>query len=127
MCPGLQDYVIEYIDGVKVKQQKRLLLANLKDLFILYREHSNHIIGFSQFCELRPKFCVTPGSQGVHSVCVCAIHQNTKLMFSVTGCRLDYQDMMAKVVCEIQSTECKLHRSPYCPGTEGVTHAIEDV
>ena len=37
-------------------------------------------IGLSKFCSLRPKWCVTISSSGTHSVCVCTVHQNTKLI-----------------------------------------------
>lgn len=35
--------------------------------------------------------------------------------------------MMAKIVCDIQSAECMLHRFPNCPRREAVTQAIQDV
>ena len=37
-------------------------------------------IGFSKFAELRPRYCVLAGASGTHSVCICTIHQNVKLM-----------------------------------------------
>ena len=43
-------------------------------------------IGFSKFAELRPKHCILAGASDMHSVCVCTIHQNVKLM--LLGARL---------------------------------------
>ena len=64
-----------------VHKQKRLLLCNLKELYCAYKEkYPHHKVGLSKFCKLRPKWCVTVSSSGSHSVCVCEIHQNTKLM-----------------------------------------------
>ena len=37
-------------------------------------------IGFSKFADLRPEYYVLAGSSGTHSVCVCTVHQNVKLM-----------------------------------------------
>ena len=39
-------------------------------------------VGFSKFADLRPKHCVLAGASGTHSVCVCTIHQNVKLMIN---------------------------------------------
>lgn len=39
-----------------------------------------NICSFSKFAELRPRNCVLAGASGTHTVCVCAIHQNVKLM-----------------------------------------------
>ena len=37
-------------------------------------------VGFSKFADFHPKHCVLAGASGTHSVCVCTIHQNVKLM-----------------------------------------------
>lgn len=37
-------------------------------------------ISFSAFAKLKPKNCILAGAAGTHSVCVCVIHQNVKLM-----------------------------------------------
>ena len=77
LMPGAKDYVSI---ARNVHQQKCLLLCNLKELYQSYKEKfSQHKIGLSKFCELQPKWCVTISS-GTHSVCVCTVHQNTKLI-----------------------------------------------
>lgn len=83
MMPGKKDYVtIRNKDG-KVQIQKRLVLANLQEIYQLFKEKfPASQIGFSKFCELRPKNCILAGKSGTHTVCVCTLHQNIKLMMS---------------------------------------------
>ena len=81
ICPGKKDYVSVKVNGVKEQRQKRLLLVNVKELHIEYLKETGDKIGFSTFAaELRPKWCVPVSSTGMHSVCVCEIHQNVKLL-----------------------------------------------
>ena len=78
LMPGKKDFV-----SIKrnVHKQKRLLLCNLKELYAHFKEHNPDVsIGFSKFCSLRPKWCVTVESSGTHSVCVCTYHQNAILL-----------------------------------------------
>ena len=64
-------------------KKKKLILSNLKELFNSFRlEHSDKKIGFSTFASMRPKHCILAGASGTHTICVCAIHQNVKLMIS---------------------------------------------
>ena len=39
-------------------------------------------MGFPKFASLRPKWCITVGPKGAHSVCVWTAHQNLKLLLS---------------------------------------------
>lgn len=84
ILPGKKD-CIKTVDenGNKILEQKRLLLCTLKELYVLFNgEHPDHSIGFSTFAKFRPKCCLLAGSSGTHSVCVCSIHQNVKLLIS---------------------------------------------
>lgn len=80
--PGMKDYVsCRNSRNQKIHVQKRLILSNLKELFEFFREEYPSIaIGFSSFAALRPEHCVFAGQGGTHTVCVCPIHQNVKLM-----------------------------------------------
>ncbi len=128
MCPGQKDYVTLRVDGEKVRQQKRLLLANMKELYSAFKEKTQQKVGFAKFCELRPKLCITVGAKGTHSVCVCEIHQNTKLMLAaISGHKLENQDMMARIVCDVHSGECMLHRCGQCPGKQAVIEYLQDI
>ena len=65
---------------------KHLLLCNLKELYSAYTSHyPNNKIGFLKFASLCHKWCSLDGPKGTHSVCVCTIHQNLKLMLSAIG------------------------------------------
>lgn len=120
MCPGKKDFVSVRINGEKVQKQKRLLLSNMKEMYIAYRERNGPEIGFSKFCELRPKWCIMVGSAGTHSVCVCTVHQNVKLMLAATPIKDDYKVLISKTVCGIESKNCMLGRCEECPGIEGL-------
>ena len=102
-----------------VHEQKRLLLVNLRELFVAFKSmHPSISIGFSKFCSLRPKCCITVSRSGTHSVCVCSIHQNAKLLAAACGC--DYHDLMSKLVCDLSNKDCMLHRCEKCPGLENL-------
>lgn len=64
--------------------QKRLLLSDLRALYdICSKCYPDCSISFSKFAQLRPNYtnhCILAGVSGTHSVCVCMIHQNCKLM-----------------------------------------------
>ena len=105
-------------DSVKTKHQKRLLLLfNIKQLFLEFKKHYPTVkIGYSKFCEVRPKRVKTVKHSGVHSVCVCQYHQNVKLLVSVISGNFEYKDILSKVVCNINLRKCMLHLCSDCPG-----------
>ena len=73
----------------------KLLLCNLKELYATYRSiHPEDKIGFLKFAILRPKWCILVGPKGSHPVCVCAIHQNLKLMCSAVGLEKSYHTLI---------------------------------
>lgn len=86
LMAGRKDVISVTIDGERTLKQKRLLLLNLKELFASFKESNpEHIIGFSSFAKLRPKYCILSGATGTHFICVCTIHQNIKLMLDAIG------------------------------------------
>jgi len=123
LMPGSKDIVSV---GYKVHQQKRLLLCNLKELFVEFRNlHPNVTISFSKFCSLRPKWCVLLGSSGSHAVCVCALHQNAKLL--AIACQLDYKQMMQIIVCDTTNKNCMVHRCSNCPGKVALISKLQEL
>lgn len=125
--PGKKDFVSVKSTEGRVHIQKRLILSNLRELFSLFKEkHSGQQIGFSKFAELRPKNCVLAGASGTHSVCVCTIHQNVKLM--VEGGKLvhltaddehplkTYKDCLAAIICKQPHPACYFNECDSCPG-----------
>ena len=78
IMPGISDRISI---RKNVHEQKRLILCTLKELHVAFREkYPEDKISFSKFCTLRPKWCVTAGCSGTHSVCICTIHQNVILL-----------------------------------------------
>ena len=109
--PRKKDYVSI---GRNIHKQKRLLLANLKQLHSVFKsKYSARQIGFLKFCSLHPKWCVLPGSCGTNSVCVCTHHQNMKLILVPLG--VSHTELYEFLVCDINSKECMIHKCPNCP------------
>ena len=81
IMPGRKDFVTVRKLDQRIQVQKRLVLCNLRELCRMFKDrYSDETIGFSKFACLRPKHCILAGASGTHSVCVCTIHQNVKLM-----------------------------------------------
>ena len=102
LLPGAKDYKsVKGPDGKRERLTKRLLLMNLNELHENYKKlNPGDKIGLSKFCSLRPKHCITVGCRGTHSVCVCSIHQNVKLMVGAlpTESTITYHELMEKLV-----------------------------
>jgi hypothetical protein len=70
--PGKKYYISIKVNGVKIHEQKRLLLCNLKKLYSHFENsHPGVKVGFSKFASLHPRNCIMAGTSGTHSVCVC--------------------------------------------------------
>jgi len=125
MCPGKKDYVSVREESGRVHKQKRLLLTNMKEMHVEFTKRTGTKTGLSKFCELRPKWCVTVDSSGMHSVCVCQIHQNFKLLVSALPERVDINEIFLQTVCSTDSRDCMLHRCEQCPGREKLKQYLE--
>lgn len=102
-----------------------MVLCNLKELYEEYKKKfPNNKIGFSKFASLRPKNCILAGSSGTHSVCVCVIHQNIKLMLEGAFKNSnyinfkDYHTWINLVVCSEPGYNCYYGNCTSCPGFE---------
>ena len=94
MRSGKNDCVSIKITAEKNKKQKILLLVRLKVLDIEFKKPKPQLkVGFTKFCELRTKWCITVASKGSHTVCVCSYHQNMKLLCSTIPENLDYKNI----------------------------------
>ena len=118
-------------DCVKVKvgppQQKRLLMCNLHELYIDFKsKYPNFKIGFSKFCSLRPKWCISVGPSGTHCVCVCIHHQNSILLVNAIQWNVTYKDLMSKLVCDTSNNECMIHRCAKCPGFDNLKEFLDE-
>lgn len=122
ILPGLKDRVRI---AKNCYEQKRLVLCTLKELFVSYKEkYPEDQIGFTKFCLLRPKQCVLPGASGTHSICVCVEHQNFKLLLSAVGTSLSYKDVIAEIVCNVDSRDCIFRTCSSCPDRDEVEKKI---
>ena len=60
----------------------------------------------------------------MHSVCVCEIHQNVKLLVCAIPGQCTYKELMGKVVCNINIRNCMLHLCDDCPGKEALSEYL---
>ena len=128
IMPGKKDFVTVRKSDQRIQVQKRLVLCNLRELYRMFKDrYSDETIGFSKFACLRPKHCILAGASGTHSVCVCTIHQNVKLM--MLGVKLPdltvsddvffqtYHHCIAQMICNPPLPECYLGACSVCPGS----------
>ena len=136
MMPRRKDYVSVKQGDQRTHVQKRLVLNNMKEAYQLFKEkYPTEKIGFSKFAELRPKYCVLAGASGTHSVCVCTIHQNVKLM--ILGAKLpelsthsqfpllSHHHILAHIICNPPQPGCYLGTCNVCPGITKLTDILE--
>ena len=138
IMPGKKDFVSVKQGEQHTHIQKRLVLSNLRELYQLFKnKFPNEKVGFSKFAALRPKQCVLAGASGTHSVCVCTIHQNVKLM--MLGAKLPdltassdlplltYRDCLARIICNPPQPACYLGTCECCPGTNALREHLNAV
>jgi len=117
IMPGKKNFVSVRQGDKRVHVQKRLLLSNLKELYQQFKEkYPIEKIGFSKFAaELRPQHCILAGASGTHTVCVCTIHQNVKLM--IIGGKIaeqsaedvkEYGHCLERIICNPPQPNCYL-------------------
>lgn len=132
IMPGKKDYVsVKQLNGKRICKQKRLALSNLNEVYALFKEKYCDKIGFSKFAELRPKQCVLAGSSGTHTVCVCSIHQNFKLMMigaNITELMSEenvplktHKDCIAVIICNPPQPACYLGDCKECVEADRIT------
>ena len=123
--PGRKDFVSV---SKNVHVSKRLMLCNMKELYTAFKNRNPQLnIGFSKFASLRPKWCIPVGPKGTHSVCVCMIHQNLKLMLSAVNFEKNYHELIDLIVCDRQSNMCMVHRCQKCPGISNVKDLLTSI
>jgi hypothetical protein len=99
----------------------------MKELHIEFKKKYNYLkVGFSKFCELRPKWCIpVGGASGLHAVCVCQYHQNVKLLVQKIPGIADYKILLKLMVCSIENRDCMLHSCNKCPAKEVLLDYID--
>ena len=136
MMPGKKDCIsVRGAEG-RITMQKRLILSNLQELYRSFKDkHPEQKIGFSKFAELRPRHCVLAGASGTHSVCVCTIHQNMKLMMqniklgnltTSDGISLQtYQHCISQAICNPPLPSCYFGTCKSCPGFASLEEVLQ--
>lgn len=135
-CPGKRDYVFVNENGEKISKQRRLLLSNLKETYHAFKQlHPTAKIGFSAFTIHRPKeVLLALDKYGIQCVCVCAYHQNVKLMFEpmkrkqiFTSDINSYNDLCSKLLCANPNPDCHLNKCKDCAGTNVLEVYLEEL
>jgi len=120
---------VKKFDGSKEQVQKRLVLGNLSELYVLFKEQNTEKkVSLSVFSKLRPRHCVLAGASGTHTVCVCVYHENVKLMLDAIDIEklssrseyriADYRDAITMIVCDSPNADCFLNLCLSCPGKD---------
>jgi hypothetical protein len=136
--PGKKDYISIKVSGVKIHEQKRLLLCSLKELYYHFKNsHSGVKVDFSKFASLHFRNCIMTHAGGTHSVCVCTIHQSVKLMLE--ACKISelarssehhlstYQHCLSTMICNPPQTNWFFCVCSECPGSTNLENTLEDV
>ena len=88
-CAGKKDFVTVRTDQGKVQKTKK------ECYYMEFKKRQENLkVGLSKFCSLRPYWCVTVDSPGMHSVCVYEIYQNLKLIVDALRANIDYKELM---------------------------------
>ena len=112
--------------GKNVHVSKWFILCNLKELYTAFKHKYLYLkISSSKFASLRPKWYISVGPKGTHSVCACTIHQHVKLLLSSVNLSKDYHELLELIVCNRNSKECMIHCCESCPGVNAVKTFIE--
>jgi hypothetical protein len=92
-----------------------LALGNLKEMYGFFKsKFAARNFRFSKSAELCIQHCVSTGGSGTHSICVCSVHQNVKLMKSgseqnITPAEDDVPLKSHKICTEL----CVIHHNPH--------------
>ena len=78
------------------------------------------------FFSLRPKWVIT-ANDSCMNVCVCAIHQNVKLMTHAVPSNDTYKNLSEKLVCNIDNRACMMKQCDKCPGIIKLCDYLTDV
>ena len=112
----------------KLKKQKILLFACLKDLYIEFKKSNSQLkMGFKKFCELPLKWYIAVTRKDSHNVCVSSYHQNVKLLYSAIPGNLDYKEYMNLCVCDLADRNCMFHFCKNCPDITNLSNYLKNI
>lgn len=140
LMPGMKDTISVVVDGNRSLEQKRLLLLSLRELHVSLKEldkEKKFPISYTAFAKLRPRHCILPGASGTHSVCVCTIHENVKMMLDALNIEAltnnsdmplgNYTDCLNEMICKNSGANCYLDRCLKCPGTTKLSEHLSQL
>ncbi|KAJ8671152.1 hypothetical protein QAD02_002411 [Eretmocerus hayati] len=95
-------------------------------------EHPEVPVGFSRFAEARPPNVITAEATGTHTVCVCKIHQNFRLLLHAFDLesidnylrQWSYKDILARITCHLPTHECYFRECSSCPNVKAIVDEI---
>lgn len=111
VCPGKKDCITRG----KIKKQKRLLQASLKDLHKTFLKTRPFKISYASFCRLKPFWIMTP-SVTQRDTCQCVIHENFRLLLRGLSngkaiASSDPSAIKSQLCCNTSETESCLFRT----------------
>lgn len=114
--------------GKKEKVAKRMLMYNLREVHKLFMDqHTEHKIGLSKFCELRPQQVMLVSSKS-QDVCCCPYCENMMFLFSAVKWKnnMTLNDLLTLCVCDPDNAQCMKRLCTRCPiATETTTLFLE--
>jgi hypothetical protein len=138
--PGKKDFKSMKRDDTQTHVQKRLILGNLKEMFNKFKNDFPDVkIGFSQFCQLRPRHVILAGAAGTHSVCVRVQHQNIKLMANANKLNeltkeinleknvSTLKPLLALMSCNPPPEDCLMNKCTQCPDEPVLQENLQDI
>ena len=100
--------------------RRKLARTGMRHQLFILHGHTLIQLNYSRFpflsSTLTSKRCVVADSSRTHSVCECAIHQNTILLIDAPDIPDAYKRSMSRLVLSCENHECMIHRCEKCPG-----------
>ena len=127
LCPDRKDSIsVRGINGEKERNPKRLVLANLKDVYSAFR--ASHPNDNRDFQHSLP-FVLYGAFWLVHLAHILYVfvhvhHQNPKLKLQTITKELDLTDCIKACVCDLTSENCMMNQCELCPCKEGVVSLL---
>jgi hypothetical protein len=84
IMPGKKKKITYQLKSVVSKYMNRnYCCAIWKSYTLILKIYIQESVGFLKFASLHPRYCIMAGASGTHSVRVCTVHQNVKLMLEI--------------------------------------------
>ncbi|KAL5459789.1 hypothetical protein EMCRGX_G033165 [Ephydatia muelleri] len=122
----------ELVQQLKEKFNSTTRSERLRILTILPKSWSRRKVAKVFGVSRRLNFSILAGAAGTHSVCVCTIHQNIKLMMAggkieslTDGLYKHYRHCLAAMHCNPPNIDCHFGNCNQCTGTEPLHKSLQ--